>query len=71
MGGKPAVRSTPRHVSVIAVADATVSTLFGIYDVMSVFERVDPPGGVVVTLHVGVSSTPSVPSNASSVAAAS
>src|SRR5690349_20735737 len=43
MKGKPAGRSAPRHVSVVAVPDATVSTLFGIYDVMSVFERMDPP----------------------------
>jgi transcriptional regulator GlxA family with amidase domain len=35
-----------RHVSVVAVPDATVSTLFGIFDVLTVFERVHPsPAG--------------------------
>jgi transcriptional regulator GlxA family with amidase domain len=33
---------TRRHVSIVAVPDATVSTLFGIFDVMTVFERLDP-----------------------------
>jgi transcriptional regulator GlxA family with amidase domain len=32
---------TPRHVSLVALPDATVSTLFGIYDVLTVFERLD------------------------------
>jgi len=54
MREKPAVRSTPRHVSVVAVADATVSTLFGIYDVMSVFERVDPPRAGAAPFHVEI-----------------
>src|SRR6478736_8387067 len=54
MRGKPAVRSTPRHVSVVAVADATVSTLFGIYDVMSVFERADPRGAGAAPFHVEI-----------------
>ena len=54
MRGKPAVRSTPRHVSVVAVPDATVSTLFGIYDVMSVFERMDPPGAGAAPFHVEI-----------------
>jgi transcriptional regulator GlxA family with amidase domain len=36
-----------RHVSVVATPDATVSTLFGIFDVLTVFERLDPsPAGV-------------------------
>ena len=43
MRNTPAAGSAARHVSVVAVPDATVSTLFGIYDVMSVFERMDPP----------------------------
>ena len=44
MASKPStLRSTPRHVSIVAVPDATVSTLFGIYDVMTVFERMDQP----------------------------
>ena len=54
MRGTPAVRSTPRHVSVIAVPEATVSTLFGIYDVMSVFERMDPPGAGPAPFHVEI-----------------
>ena len=48
------MRSTPRHVSVIAVPEATVSTLFGIYDVMSVFERMDPPGAGAAPFHVEI-----------------
>jgi transcriptional regulator GlxA family with amidase domain len=47
MARQPA-RSGPtrRHVSIVAVPDATVSTLFGIFDVMTVFERLDPlPAG--------------------------
>jgi transcriptional regulator GlxA family with amidase domain len=31
--------STPRHISVLAIADSTVSTLFGIYDVLAFVER--------------------------------
>jgi transcriptional regulator GlxA family with amidase domain len=31
--------STPRHISVLAVADSTVSTLSGIYDVLAFVER--------------------------------
>jgi len=54
MRGTPAVRSTPRHVSVIAVPEATVSTLFGIYDVMSVFERMDPPAAGAAPFHVEI-----------------
>lgn len=54
MTGKPAVESTPRHVSVVAVPDATVSTLFGIYDVMSVFERMDLPGAGAAPFHVEI-----------------
>ena len=40
--------SVRRHVSILAVPDATVSTLFGIFDVLSFFERMNPspPGGV-------------------------
>jgi transcriptional regulator GlxA family with amidase domain len=36
---KAAPVSTPRHISVLAVADSTVSTLFGVYDVLSFVER--------------------------------
>ena len=32
-----------RHVSVVAMPDATVSTLFGVFDVLSFFERMNPP----------------------------
>jgi transcriptional regulator GlxA family with amidase domain len=31
--------ATPRHISVVAVADSTVSTLFGVYDVLAFVER--------------------------------
>ena len=54
MKGRPAVTSTPRHVSIVAVPDATVSTLFGIYDVMSVFERMDPPSAGAAPFHVEI-----------------
>jgi len=54
MRGQPAVRSMTRHVSIVAVPDATVSTLFGIYDVMSVFERMDPPSAGAAPFHVEI-----------------
>ena len=54
MRGQPAERSMTRHVSIVAVPDATVSTLFGIYDVMSVFERMDPPGAGPAPFHVEI-----------------
>ena len=31
--------SSPRHVSLVALPDAVVSTLFGIFDVMNAFVR--------------------------------
>jgi transcriptional regulator GlxA family with amidase domain len=43
-----------RHVSIVAVPDATVSTLFGIFDVMSFFERVNPPPTAGVPFHVEI-----------------
>jgi len=36
---RPVPRSKPRHISVVAVADNTASTLFGIYDVLAYVER--------------------------------
>jgi transcriptional regulator GlxA family with amidase domain len=54
MTGKPAAGPTPRHVSVVAVPDATVSTLFGIYDVMSVFERTNAPDAGRAPFHVEI-----------------
>ena len=39
MSGRSAPRSTPRHISVVAVANSTASTLFGIYDVLAYVER--------------------------------
>jgi transcriptional regulator GlxA family with amidase domain len=33
----PQVGSSPRHVSVVAIPDAAISTLFGIFDVMNAF----------------------------------
>jgi len=35
----PAPRSTQRHISVVAVANSTASTLFGIYDVLAYVEN--------------------------------
>src|SRR6476469_3033473 len=35
----PAPRSTPRHISIVAIADSTASTLFGIYDVLTYVEQ--------------------------------
>ena len=43
-----------RHVSVLAVPDATVSTLFGIFDVMSVFERMEPSPAARAPFHVEI-----------------
>ena len=39
MARTPASRSTPRHISIVAVANSTASTLFGIYDVLTYVER--------------------------------
>jgi len=39
MPNRPAPRSTQRHISVVAVANSTASTLFGIYDVLVYVER--------------------------------
>ena len=45
MARKPtAPGSTPRHISVVAVTDSTVSTLFGIYDVLAFVERASAAG---------------------------
>jgi transcriptional regulator GlxA family with amidase domain len=43
-----------RHVSIVAVPDATVSTLFGIFDVLTVFERLDPPPAGGAPFHVEI-----------------
>src|SRR5690348_1316026 len=39
MSARSVTRSTPRHISVVAVANSTASTLFGIYDVLAYVER--------------------------------
>jgi len=39
MPSAPTPRSTPRHISVVGVANNTASTLFGIYDVLAYVER--------------------------------
>src|SRR3954466_1239779 len=39
MHKRPATQSTPRHISIVAVASNTASTLFGIYDVLAYVER--------------------------------
>src|SRR5262245_42717481 len=39
MPRSPVSRSTPRHISVVALPDSTASTLFGIYDVLAYVER--------------------------------
>jgi transcriptional regulator GlxA family with amidase domain len=47
-------RSTPRHISVVAVADSTVSTLFGIYDVLAFVERQRPSSDGSAPFHVEI-----------------
>jgi transcriptional regulator GlxA family with amidase domain len=46
--------STPRHISVVAVADSTVSTLFGIYDVLAFVERQSLSAGGAAPFHVEI-----------------
>jgi transcriptional regulator GlxA family with amidase domain len=43
-----------RHVSIVAVPDATVSTLFGIYDVLTFFERRDPAAAASAPFRVEI-----------------
>ena len=45
---------TPRHISVVAVADCTVSTLFGIYDVLAFVERQSLVAGRPAPFHVEI-----------------
>jgi transcriptional regulator GlxA family with amidase domain len=45
---------TRRHVSIVAVPDATVSTLFGIYDVLTFFERRDPAAAATAPFQVEI-----------------
>jgi transcriptional regulator GlxA family with amidase domain len=46
--------SPPRHISVVAVADSTVSTLFGIYDVLAFVERHVPSSAGAAPFHVEI-----------------
>jgi transcriptional regulator GlxA family with amidase domain len=43
-----------RHVSVLATPDATVSTLFGIFDVLTVFERLEPSSAETAPFQVQI-----------------
>jgi transcriptional regulator GlxA family with amidase domain len=46
--------STQRHISVVAVADSTVSTLFGIYDVLAFAERLSLSASGSAPFHVEI-----------------
>jgi transcriptional regulator GlxA family with amidase domain len=48
------VGSTPRHVSLVALPDAAVSTLLGIYDVMNAFELFGLSPGGAMPFHVEI-----------------
>ncbi|KRB82167.1 GlxA family transcriptional regulator [Noviherbaspirillum sp. Root189] len=53
----PSPASNPRHVSLIALPDAVVSTLTGIFDVMNAFALMDVPdtsGGVAVPFRLEI-----------------
>src|SRR5262245_9741347 len=54
MPKSPAPRSTPRHISVVAVANSTASTLFGIYDVLAYVERQGLASTGTAALHVEI-----------------
>jgi transcriptional regulator GlxA family with amidase domain len=45
---------TPRHVSIVALPDATVSTLFGIYDVLTFFARRNPAAAASAPFRVEI-----------------
>src|SRR3954463_3551904 len=54
MSRRPAPPSTPRHISLVALADNTASTLFGIYDVLTYVERqgMSTPGGAAFHVEI-------------------
>ncbi len=54
MPKRPAPRSTPRHISLVAVPDNTASTLFGIYDVLTYVERKSLALSGSAALHVEI-----------------
>ena len=54
MSGKAKLRSTHRHISVVAVPDSTASTLFGIYDVLAYVERQSPSLSEHTPFHVDI-----------------
>jgi transcriptional regulator GlxA family with amidase domain len=55
MTRKPAAPgSTPRHISIVTVADSTVSTLFGIYDVLAFVERQSTSSAGSAPFHVEI-----------------
>jgi transcriptional regulator GlxA family with amidase domain len=54
MPSRPAPRSTPRHISLLAVPDNTASTLFGIYDVLTYVERQGLASSGSAPLHVEI-----------------
>src|SRR5688500_17515321 len=48
-------RSSSRHVSLVALPDAVVSTLFGIFDVMNAFAPMGiPDAGAPVPFHADI-----------------
>ena len=54
MSRTPSSRSTPRHISVVAVANSTASTLFGIYDVLTYVEQQSLASTGSTALHVEI-----------------
>src|SRR6478752_4157722 len=54
MPSKPAAQSTPRHISIVAVANSTASTLFGIYDVLTYVEQQSLASTGSPALHVDI-----------------
>jgi transcriptional regulator GlxA family with amidase domain len=54
MPTRPAPRSTPHHISLVAVPDNTASTLFGIYDVLTYVERQGLASSGSAPIHVEI-----------------
>src|SRR3954469_10051254 len=54
MSRRTAPPSTPRHISLVAVADNTASTLFGIYDVLTYVERQGLSSSAGAAFHVEI-----------------
>jgi transcriptional regulator GlxA family with amidase domain len=54
MFARPASRSTPRHISIVAVANSTASTLFGLYDVLAYVQHQSLSSTGTAALHVEI-----------------